>query len=113
MPMRPLSLSRARPGRGQYWQPPGGREWMERAACTPDPAWTADITPAHHVLARLAAICATCPVSRECAAYALSTPDVDCGMYGGVWLPHRHDKGGSRRWQAAIIALAAIAGGHR
>jgi len=73
-------------------------EWMDRAACSLDPNWTATIDyyginnreretmPDRCVLARLAAICASCPVFKKCAHYALSSRS-DGGMYAGVWIP--------------------------
>src|SRR6266404_8071016 len=73
-------------------------EWMTRAACRLNPSWTATINyhginnrerekiPDWRVLAQLAAICASCPVSTECADYALKHK-MEGGMYAGVWIP--------------------------
>ena len=67
--------------------------WQEFAVCGPEHAelMTAETKPARSTLARLEAVCRSCPVARECAAYGLHTRGV--GMFGGVWVgdrgPHR------------------------
>ncbi len=76
-------------------------EWMTRAACRLNPNWTATVNyfginnreietvPDRRVLARLAVVCASCPVTTECADYALRRK-MEGGMYAGVWVPlHR------------------------
>ena len=85
--------------------------WKEHAACRPSPHWTSDEPPQGHIEACLVAICAGCPVRRECAAYAVDSR-AESGTYAGVWLPPRWP--GARRqigWERARRQLGRIARG--
>ena len=85
--------------------------WFEYAACRPSPHWTSDEPPQGHIEARLAAICAGCPVRRECAAWAVNER-AESGTYAGVYLPPRWP--GARRqigWERARRQLGRIARG--
>ncbi|OHU57069.1 hypothetical protein BKG82_12820 [Mycobacteroides chelonae] len=66
-------------------------EWAERAVCrleTPDAPdlWTPDRRPIRAVMVHLEAMCARCPVIRNCAVDAVTADDAE-GVYAGVWLP--------------------------
>ena len=80
--------------------------WVEYAACRPSPHWTSDEPPQGHIEARLAAICAGCPVRRECAAWAVNER-AESGTYAGVYLPTRRRVG----WERGRRQLGRIASG--
>ena len=83
--------------------------WAQDAACRPSPHWTSDERPQGQIEANLAAICAGCPVRRECAAHAVDSR-AESGTYAGVWLPPRQP--GARRevgWERARRKLTMIA----
>lgn len=81
--------------------------WQQNAVCRPEhaAAMTADAKPSDEYLSRLGMICAGCPVTMQCARYALQHNPA--GFWAGVWVYH---KGAHRQY--AIQALkrkAAIA----
>lgn len=65
-----------------------GQPWRERAACRehPDLPWTADAAPRYDDAALMTAICAACPVWRDCAEHVLSAKKQG-GFWAGVWIP--------------------------
>lgn len=63
---------------------------------------TADAKPSDERLSELGQICATCPVTRECARYGLSSGPV--GYYAGVWVYH---KGAHRNYAIAALKRKA------
>lgn len=85
----------ARPGLAQ-----ASRDWCRDAACSPLDAslFTSDTKPSTWDITRLSAICAGCPVQRDCAAYAVRNRE--SGYWAGVWV---YPKGSPR-----LSALAAL-----
>lgn len=79
--------------------------WMERAACRGmDPEmWFPDAGQQHTTRSQAArAVCARCPVRRECLAVALAVPGYrDHGIWGGTLVAQRHEL----RKQARQLAL--------
>lgn len=65
---------------------------MRRARCKlfPDLPWTSDTQPARPVLRRMEECCAGCPVRDHCGEIGVHALG---GMYAGVWLPWKTDKG--------------------
>jgi len=61
-----------------------GTDFMERRACTAEQLHLFFPEPAEQHLAKKAkAICRTCPVLKECAAYATARPELK-GVWGGL-----------------------------
>ncbi|MFN0091047.1 MAG: WhiB family transcriptional regulator [Acidimicrobiales bacterium] len=62
--------------------------WQQRAACrgTGCDAFFGSRSPEAH--RRVIALCASCPVNRECAEYALADPQLE-GLWGGTALRAR------------------------
>jgi hypothetical protein len=60
-------------------------EWAG-ALCSkrPDLPWTPDVTPDAEEQARMAAVCAQCPVLILCAQASLKQ---DGGFWAGIWMP--------------------------
>lgn len=89
----------------------GGWNWRRNAVCfletssTPE-LWTPDRQPARAVRKSLEGLCHRCPVQRQCAADAIAG-DAEGGLFAGVWIPERGDRG---KWDAAIERLREIAG---
>ncbi len=80
--------------------------WQRDAVCGTKhaAAMTADAKPSDEYLSQLGQICATCPVTRDCARYALNTGPV--GFWAGIWVDH---KGAHRNHAiAALKRKAAI-----
>jgi hypothetical protein len=63
---------------------PLGLDWQEHALCRRSPLDFNDLT--HVQQAEAIALCHTCPVERDCLAYAVATDPRGCVM-GGVWWP--------------------------
>lgn len=66
-------------------------DWRERAVCrleTPDAPdlWTPNRRPIRAVMVHLEAMCARCPVIRECAVDAVTEVEAE-GVYASVWVP--------------------------
>lgn len=71
-------------------------EWMDNAVCDDDPAWVTEYglcQPPPHVLARLQAICNTCPVIKQCATYAIENR-LEGQFVGGQFVPFRNSSSG-------------------
>jgi hypothetical protein len=68
------------------------RAGMEDSRCKQrsDLPWTANAQPEHRTLFRMQEVCAGCPVQDRCAVIGL---DALGGMYAGVWLPWKGEKG--------------------
>lgn len=64
------------------------QNWRLHADCRqhPDLPWTADTAPHYDDAALMTAICAACPVWRECAEHLLSAKNQG-GFWAGVWIP--------------------------
>lgn len=62
------------------------RPWVINARCGAHQGlpWISDIKPNPLEIARMAEVCADCPVQKSCAGYGLTTTG---GFYAGVWLP--------------------------
>lgn len=88
-----------------------GWNWRRKAVCfletssTPE-LWTPDRQPARAVRESLEGLCHRCPVRRQCAADAIEG-NAEGGLFAGVWIPERGDRG---KWDDAIDRLCEIAG---
>ncbi len=60
-------------------------DWFEQVACKGSTAFTPDRKPTDTEMVNLWAVCASCPVRRECAEHSLI--HATSGFYAGVWLP--------------------------
>lgn len=65
---------------------------MLKAVCKqrPELPWTADVKPAQPNLRHMESCCSECPVFNRCAVMGV---DALGGMYAGVWLPWKDEKG--------------------
>ena len=74
-------------------EPATGRHWITMAACrSADPDLFPPVSKAGQSLeqiARAKAVCAGCPVRRQCLAFALRTRQVG-GIWGGLTDDERH-----------------------
>jgi hypothetical protein len=61
-----------------------------RCATRPDLPWTANMQPNQATLFRMREVCAGCLVQDRCARIGV---DALGGMYAGVWLPWKDEKG--------------------
>ncbi len=89
-----------------------GVGWIERARCRdedPDLFFPTGTTgPAMEQTERAKALCRSCPVVRECLAWALDTCQ-DAGVWGGLDEEERREiRRARRRAAAAARELAAI-----
>lgn len=85
---------------------PGGRRWVDRAACAgAEPALFFAADPVHAV----ARFCAGCPVLEHCAAHGLALDADSCraaGVLGAMTAAQRRAARRDRRDPAAAAALA-------
>jgi WhiB family redox-sensing transcriptional regulator len=60
-------------------------DWHEDSLCadSPDPDLWFPVTETHDAIAAAKAVCAECPVARECLTYALDTRE-RFGIWGGA-----------------------------
>jgi hypothetical protein len=84
----------------------GDTAWMELARCVPDECWT-DPDPSTPSLRWMQQICGECPVTRECAAYALDA-HLEGGVFAGVLIPTRDGAKHTRRARAVDRARDAL-----
>lgn len=88
-------------------------DWRKRVACRNrlDLPWTPESRPDVVAIIEMRALCANCPVIRECAEYGLTQPG---GFYAGVWQPwakegaRRDEEGGQGNRLSARNALRKV-----
>lgn len=81
---------------------------MREARCQqrPELPWTADSEPSNRVKLLMRECCAGCPVIDRCAEMGVGALG---GMYAGVWLPWKGDKGASGVRTARSVLRARVA----
>ncbi len=89
----------------------GGPNWRREAVCFLETAsapelWTPDRQPARAVRKSMEGLCQRCSVRRQCATDAIRA-QAEGGLFAGVWLPDRGERG---KWDAAVEQLRVIAG---
>lgn len=89
----------------------GGRNWRREAVCFQETScapeeWTPNRQPVRAVRKSMESLCHRCPVLRRCADDAL-TAQAEGGLFAGVWMPERGDRG---KWDEAAARLRVIAG---
>ncbi|SIJ20864.1 transcription factor WhiB [Mycobacteroides abscessus subsp. abscessus] len=85
------------------------RRWQSRAQCRSEleaapELWTSDRTPRKAVRVHLEAVCARCPVARECATAAILS-EAQCVFVAGVYVPEPAQRA---RYAAAMEELSQI-----